>query len=98
MATQGGKKRLPSKVSVPNRNPNPYSVPLDVASIRRKTGEDIMGWIAACVLIAFLLPMGAMLYLDILEAKHEVKEQIEKVERLRRQIEKEKRSNENGKT
>lgn len=57
-----------------------------------------MGWIAACVLIAFLLPMGAMLYLDILEAKHEVKEQIEKVEKLRRQIEKEKRSNENGKT
>jgi hypothetical protein len=42
--------------------------------------------------------MGAMLYLDILEAKHEVKQQIEKVERLRRQVEKDKRSNENGKT
>jgi hypothetical protein len=93
MATQGGKKRLPSKVSVPSRNPNPYSVPLDVASIRRKTGEDIMGWIAACVLIALLLPLGAMLYLDILEAKHEVKEQVEKVERLRRQVEQEKRKN-----
>ena len=93
MATQGGKKRLPSKVSVPSRNPNPYSVPLDVASIRRKTGEDIMGWIAACVLVALLLPLGAMLYLDILEAKHEVKEQLEKVEKLRRQIEQEKRKN-----
>lgn len=93
MATQGGKKRLPSKVSVPSRNPNPYSVPLDVASIRRKTGEDIMGWIAACVLIALLLPLGAMLYLDILEAKHEVKEQVEKVEKLRRQVEQEKRKN-----
>ena len=53
-----------------------------------------MGWVACCVLIAFLLPMGAMLYLDILEAKHEVKEQLEKVERLRRQIiEQEKRKN-----
>jgi len=93
MATQGGKKRLPSKVSVPSRNPNPYSVPLDVASIRRKTGEDIMGWIAACVLIALLLPLGAMLYLDILEAKHEVKEQVEKVEKLRRQVEQERRKN-----
>lgn len=93
MATQGGKKRLPSKVSVPSRNPNPYSVPLDVASIRRKTGEDIMGWIAACVLIALLLPLGAMLYLDILEAKHQVKEQVEKVEKLRRQVEQEKRKN-----
>ena len=57
-----------------------------------------MGWVAACVLVAFLLPMGAMLYLDILEAKHQVKQQIEKVERLRRQVEKDKRSNENGKT
>jgi hypothetical protein len=34
-----------------------------------------------------------MLYLDILEAKHEVKEQLEKVEKLRRQIEQEKRKN-----
>jgi hypothetical protein len=52
-----------------------------------------MGWIAACVLVALLLPLGAMLYLDILEAKHEVKEQVDKVERLRRQIEQEKRKN-----
>lgn len=50
-------------------------------------GEDIVGWIAACVLIALLLPMGALLYLDILDAKHEVKQQLEKVEKLRREIE-----------
>jgi len=50
-----------------------------------------MGWLACCVLIAFLLPMGAMLYMDILDAKHEVKAQTEKLERLRRQIEREKR-------
>jgi hypothetical protein len=50
-----------------------------------------MGWIAACVLVALLLPLGAMLYLDILEAKHEVKAEVEKVERLRREIEREKR-------
>jgi type II secretory pathway component PulJ len=50
-----------------------------------------MGWIAACVLVALLLPLAAMLYLDILEAKHEVKEQVEKVERLRREIERSKR-------
>lgn len=50
-----------------------------------------MGWVACCVLIALLLPMGAMLYLDILEAKHEVKAQAEKVERLRRQIEQQQR-------
>jgi hypothetical protein len=50
-----------------------------------------MGWIAACVLVALLLPIGAMLYLDILEAKHEVKQQMEKVERLRREVERERR-------
>ena len=50
-----------------------------------------MGWIAACVLVTLLLPMGAMLYLDILEAKHEVKAQAEKVEKLRREIERERR-------
>jgi hypothetical protein len=35
-----------------------------------------------------------MLYLDILEVKHQVKQEVEKVERLRRQIiEQEKRKN-----
>ena len=52
-----------------------------------------MGWIAACVLVALLLPMLGMLYLDILDAKHEVKQQIEKVERLRREMEQERRKN-----
>lgn len=50
-----------------------------------------MGWIAALILVGFLLPLLGMLYLDILETKHEVKTQIEKVEKLRREIEKEKR-------
>jgi hypothetical protein len=62
-----------------------------VATIHQEIGEEIMGWLACCVLIAFLLPMGAMLYMDILDAKHEVKAQTEKLERLRRQIEREKR-------
>ena len=62
-----------------------------VAPVRRSIGEEIVGWVAACVLIAFLLPMGAMLYLDILEAKHEVKEQVEKVEKLRREVERKQR-------
>lgn len=53
-----------------------------------------MGWIACCVLCAVFLPIGAMLYLDILEAKHEVKAQVEKVEKLRREIERKKRDKE----
>lgn len=46
-----------------------------------------MGWIAACVLIAVLLPLLGLLYSDVLEVKQESKAQIEKVEKLRREIE-----------
>jgi len=94
MATVGNKKRPPAKVSVPRSNVYPPSVPVGMVPVRKATGEDLMGWIAACVLIALLLPMGAMLYLDILEAKHEVKSQVEKVEKLRREIERNKRDKE----
>jgi cell division protein FtsB len=62
-----------------------------VAPAAESVGEDIVGWIAALVLVGLLLPLGAMLYLDILEAKHEVKAQVEKVEKLRREIEQKKR-------
>jgi hypothetical protein len=65
---------------------------VDVALVRESLGQDVMGWIAACVLVALLLPLLGMLYLDILEAKHETKQQLEKVEKLRRQIEQEKRN------
>ena len=58
-----------------------------MVSVRRPIGEEIVGWIAAVVLVALLLPMLGMLYIDILEAKHDTKVQLEKVERLRRQIE-----------
>ena len=50
-----------------------------------------MGWIAACFLIAFLLPIMGMLYIDILQAKKEVKTQVEKVEKLRRNLEQKER-------
>lgn len=51
----------------------------------------ILGWVLAMVLVAFMLPLLAFLYLDILEAKHETKQQLEKVEKLRREIERKNR-------
>jgi hypothetical protein len=51
-----------------------------------------MGWVACCVLIALLLPLLGMLYVDILETKHETKSQVEKVEKLRREIEQQNRN------
>ena len=52
----------------------------------------MIGWIAALalVLVALMLPLLGMLYLDILTAKQEVKAQIEKIEKLRQKLEKEK--------
>ena len=64
---------------------------MGVAIVRKSVGEDIMGWVAACILVALMLPMLGMLYLDILEAKHDTKVQLEKVEKLRRQIEQKER-------
>jgi cell division protein FtsB len=55
-----------------------------------------MGWIAACVLVGMLLPLLGMLYLDVLETKHEAKQQIEKMEKLRKEVEKEKRNDSNS--
>jgi hypothetical protein len=46
-----------------------------------------MGWIAACVLLVMLLPLLGMLYVDVLQTKHEAKQQVEKVDKLRRQVE-----------
>jgi hypothetical protein len=50
-----------------------------------------MGWIAALVLVGLMLPLLGMLYMDILQAKHEVKTQVEKVEKLRRELEQKQR-------
>lgn len=91
MATAGNKKRPPAKVSVPRSNVYPPPVPVGMVPVRKATGEDLMGWIACCVLVALFLPIMGMLYLDTLEAQHEVKAQVEKVEKLRREVERSKR-------
>ena len=93
MATQARGKKPASKAGGSSSDFYIPPLPVVVAPVHRSIGEEIVGWVAACVLVALLLPLGAMLYLDILEAKHEVKEQVEKVERLRRQVEQEKRKN-----
>ena len=87
--TPKGKKPKPQSGS---RRPNldPYRIPVDVVPVVETAEERLMGilgWILAVVLVAFMLPLLAFLYLDILETKHESKQQLEKVEKLRREIE-----------
>ena len=55
-----------------------------------------MGWIAACVLVVLLLPLLGMLYMDVLQTKKEAQAQIEKMEKVRKEVEKEKRDGSNS--
>lgn len=54
----------------------------------------VLGWIFAVVLVALMLPMLAFLYLDVLETKAEAKAQMEKIEKLRREVERKNRDKE----
>ena len=62
-----------------------------VAPSDKSLGEDMIGWIAACLLAGLMLPLLAMLYLDVLETKNEAKQSLETVEKLRRQVEQQQR-------
>jgi uncharacterized membrane-anchored protein YhcB (DUF1043 family) len=53
-----------------------------------------VGWIAACVLVVLLLPLIGMLYMDVLQTKKEAQQQIEKMEKTRREFEQQKRKEE----
>ena len=64
---------------------------MGVVTVRKSVEEDIMAWIACCILIALLLPLMGFLYLDILETKNEVNSQVEKVEKMRQKIEQKER-------
>jgi cell division protein FtsB len=50
-----------------------------------------MGYIAALILIVVLLPLLGILYMDVLQTKKEAQIQIEKMEKLRREVEKQQR-------
>jgi len=50
-----------------------------------------MGYVAALILVVTLLPILGMLYMDVLQTKKEAQTQIEKMEKLRRDIEKQQR-------
>ena len=96
MATQGGRASSKGKANVPSSDfPIP---PIYVVAPRpiQQDWELVMGWIAACVLVVLLLPLIGMLYMDVLQTKKEAQTQIEKMEKLRKQVEKEKRDDSNS--
>lgn len=91
MATQGRGAAPKRKTGV---SASDYPIPPIYVVAPRPLIQDwevVMGWIAACVLVVLLLPLLGMLYIDVLQTKKEAQAQIEKVEKLRRQVEKEKK-------
>ena len=87
MATQGRGKKLPAKSSIPTGDYYIPPLPVAVAPVRQSVKEDIVAAILLCLSLALLLPLGAMLYLDVLQTNQEVKQELQKLQKLRRQIE-----------
>ena len=63
---------------------------MDANRSGKQDWESVVGWIAACVLVVLLLPILGMMYMDVLQAKSEAKHQQEKVQKLIKQLEREK--------
>ena len=96
MATQRGGAAPKRKAGV---SAGDFPIPPIYVVAPRPLAQDweiVVGWIASCVLVGMLLPLLGMLYLDVLEAKHDAKMQIEKMEKLRRELEKERRDDSNS--
>jgi len=90
MATQRGVASSKRKTSVSAGDfPIP---PIYVVAPRplQQNWELVVGWIAALVLVVLMLPLLGMLYVDVLQTKKEAQAQIEKMDKLRRQVQKEK--------
>jgi len=91
MATQGRGAAPKRKAGV---SAGDYPIPPIYVVAPRPLVQDweiVVGWIAACVLVVLLLPLIGMLYMDVLQMKYEAKQQIEKMEKLRRQVEQKER-------
>jgi cbb3-type cytochrome oxidase subunit 3 len=64
---------------------------VDTARPLKQDWEIVMGYIAALILVVMLLPLLGMLYMDVLQTKKEAQTQIEKMQTLRREIEKQRK-------
>ena len=96
MAAQGGRKASKGKAGV---SAGDYPIPPVYVVAPRPLVQDweiVVGWIAACVLVVLLLPLLGMLYMDVLQTKKEAQAQIEKMEKVRKEVEKEKRDDSNS--
>ena len=88
MATQGRGAPFKRKASIPTSDFAIPPVSVVTPEPLEQDWELVMGWLAACLLVVLLLPLLGILYMDVLQTKKEAEVQIQKMEKLRRQIEK----------
>ena len=91
MATQRGGTASKRKASVPTSD---FAFPPVYVAPPRPLEQDweiVMGYIAALILVVVLLPLLGILYMDVLQTKKEAQTQIEKMDKLRRDIEKQRK-------
>jgi hypothetical protein len=93
MATQVKGATPKRKASVSTSDFSFPPVSMDTPRPLKQDWEIVMGYIAALILVVTLLPLLGMLYMDVLQTKKEAKTQIEKMEKLRREIEKQRKEN-----
>jgi len=91
MATQGKGAAPKRKANVPTGDFSFPPVSLDTPRPLKQDWELVMGYIAALILAVLIIPILGMLYMDVLQTKKEAKTQIEKMEKLRRDIEKQRK-------
>ena len=90
MATKGKGATPSRKTSIPVGSFPIPNIPMDGNRSGKQDWENVVGWIAACVLVVLLLPVLGMLYMDVLQTKHEAKQQQEKVQKVIKELEREK--------
>lgn len=66
---------------------------MDTPRPLKQDWEIVMGYIAALILAVLIIPILGMLYMDVLQTKKEAQTQIEKMDKLRRDIEKQRKEN-----
>ena len=91
MATQRGGTSPKRKAGIPAGD---YPIPPVFVGAPKSLEQDwelVMGYIVALILVVLMIPLLGMLYMDVLQTKKEAQTQIQKMEKLRREIEKERR-------
>lgn len=61
--------------------------------VEQDLGFKYLGWLAACILVAILLPITGLLYSKLYETKIEVEHAINELDRLKKDIDKQRSNN-----